>query len=70
MLILFSVFAAIGATLSIVILVAWYRGLLPLLGQYLETIGDIVAGKDIIIHTISVEELLEFYDEEGDEDAD
>ncbi|MEC8306532.1 MAG: hypothetical protein VXZ72_01580 [Chlamydiota bacterium] len=70
MLILFSIFAAMGATLTVVIVVAWYRGLLPILEQYLETMGDIVAGKDIIVHRISIEELIEFYDEEEDEDED
>jgi hypothetical protein len=70
MLILFSLFAAMGATLSVVIVVAWYRGLLFILGQYLETMGDIVAGKDIIVHKISLEELLEYYEEEEDDEDD
>lgn len=70
MLILFSLFAAMGATLSVVIVVAWYRGLLPILEQYLETMGDIVAGKDIIVHKISLEELLDMYDDEEDEEED
>ena len=70
MIILFSLFAAMGATLSVVIVVAWYRGLLPILGQYLETMGDIVAGKDIIVHSISIEQILELYDEEDDAEDD
>lgn len=70
MLILFSLFAAIGATLSVVIIIAWYRGLLFIFGQYLETMGDIVTGKEIIVHKISIEELLEYYTEEDDEDDD
>lgn len=70
MIILFSLFAAMGATLSVVIVVAWYRGLLPILEQYLETMGDIVAGKDIIIHSISIEDILELYDDEEDDTED
>lgn len=68
MLILFSAFAAIGATLTVVVIVAWYRGLLPILCQYFETIGDIVAGKEIIVHKITLEELFDYYDEDAEED--
>lgn len=68
MLILFSAFAAMGATLSVVIVVAWYRGLLPILEQYLETMGDIVSGKEIIVHKITLEELLEYYEDEDEDE--
>ena len=69
MLILFSLFAAIGATITLIVLVAWYRGLLPILASYIETMGDILAGKDIIIHRISLDEFLdEYLEDEDDED--
>lgn len=68
MLILFSLFAAIGATISLVALVAWYRGLLPLLMSYVETMGDILSGREIIVHHISLQELLDEYDDDEDEE--
>lgn len=70
MTILFTFLASIGMTVLIVTAVAWYRGLLPILKQYMDTLGDIVSGKEIIIHTISIEELYEFYDDEEDEEDD
>ena len=46
MLILFSAFAAIGATFTVIMIVAWYRGLSDIMWQYIQTMGDIVSGKD------------------------
>jgi hypothetical protein len=66
--ILFAILAAIGGTVCVVVLVAWYRGLFDVITQYIETMGDILTGKEIIVHRISIEELLECYDDEDDED--
>ena len=70
MLILFSLFAALGATVSITVLIAWYRGFLPLLMSYLDTVGDIVSGEEIIVHYISLQELLDEYSDEDEEEED
>ena len=69
MLILFSAFSAIGATFTVIMIVAWYRGLFDIIWQYIQTMGDIVSGKDVIVHRISIEELLEdIYDDSDDPD--
>jgi len=65
---LVSLLTTIGSAVCIVAIVAWYRGLLDILVQYVETMGDILTGKEIIVHRISLEELLECYDDEDDED--
>ena len=68
LLVLFSLFAAVGGMFAVVAVIAWYRGLLPVLYQFFETMSDIVAGREILIHRISVEELIELYEEDDDED--
>ena len=49
-------------------IVAWYRGLSDIMWQYIQTMGDIVSGKDVIVHRISIEELFEdIYDDDPDD---
>lgn len=70
LLIIFALLASIGGVFVVAFIVAWYRGLLSLVLAHLDTLGDILTGREIIIHKITLEELMEYYDEDDEDDDD